>query len=137
MLGDDHPGVLNSINNFGMVLLAAGKLDEAERSVREALEGRQRVLGEDHPTTLGSLINLGTVLQRQNDWSAAEPVVIEAYETSRRVLGDEHSTTLTAAGHVGAVYVGQGRNDEAVALLAPLEVRPERRFPAAWRPASR
>jgi len=121
VLGDDHPGVLNSINNFGMVLLAAGKLDEAERYVREALEGRQRVLGHDHPTTLGSLINLGVVLQRQNDFRAAEPVMLDAYRTSRRVLGDEHSTTLTAAGHLGAVYVGLGRNAEAVALLAPLE----------------
>ena len=121
VLGDDHPGVLNSINNFGMVLLAAGKLDEAERFVREALEKRQRVLGEDHPTTLGSLINLGSVLQRQNDFRAAEPVVLEAYRTSRQVLGNEHSTTLTAAGHVGAVYVGLGKDAEAVALLAPLE----------------
>ena len=108
--------MLNSINNFGMVLLAAGKLDEAERFVREALEGRQRVLGKDHPTTLGSLINLGTVLQRQNDWRAAEPVVVEAYETSRRVLGAEHSTTLISAGHLGAAELeGVGRVDIIVA----------------------
>jgi tetratricopeptide (TPR) repeat protein len=121
VLGDDRPGVLNSINNFGMVLLAAGKLDEAETFVREGVEGRQRVLGEDLPTTLGSLINLGTVLQRQNDFRAAEPVVLEAYETSRRVLGEEHSTTLISAGHLGSVYVGRGKNAEAVALLVPLE----------------
>ena len=55
MLGDDHPITLISINNMGRLLQNQGKLGEAEPYLREALEGRRRVLGDDHADTLRSI----------------------------------------------------------------------------------
>ena len=62
--------MLNSINNFGMVLFAAGKVDEAERFVREALEQRQRVLGEDHDRARETARDLADL---RAAWDRVEP----------------------------------------------------------------
>ena len=65
MLGDDHHDTLISINNMGMLLLAQGKLAEAELYYREALDGHRRVLGDDHPDTLRLINSMGFLLQAQ------------------------------------------------------------------------
>ena len=43
---------LAAINNLAVVLEYEGDLPEAERLMREALDGGRRVLGSDHPDTL-------------------------------------------------------------------------------------
>jgi hypothetical protein len=51
--------VLTSANNLAFLLQAQGKLDEAERYDREALDGLRRALGERNPETVVCMSNLG------------------------------------------------------------------------------
>ena len=87
MLGEEHPDTLTSMNDLGEFLRAQGKLSEAERQTRAALDNRRRVLGEDDLDTLTSISNLGLVLHELGKLGEAERYEREAVEKSRRVLG--------------------------------------------------
>ena len=64
-LGEEHPDTLNMMNNLAILLQAKGKLDEAEKLYRTALEIMKRVLGEDHTDTLKLMEKLDVLLQAQ------------------------------------------------------------------------
>jgi hypothetical protein len=49
-------------------LTISGKLDEAEKYHRQALEGRKRMFSEIHPVTLTSLVNLASFLSEHGKW---------------------------------------------------------------------
>jgi tetratricopeptide (TPR) repeat protein len=52
----------------------------------------------------------------------------EAVETAQRTLGTEHPYTLIFAGYLGGVLAEQGKYDEAIALLAPIEPAARKTF---------
>jgi len=116
LLGEEHPDTLTSINNMGGLLLAQGKLAEAEPYHREAMEKRRRVLGDDHPDTLTSINNMGSLLREQAKLAEVEPYWREAMEKRRRVLGEEHPDTLTSINNMGVLLLDQGRLAEAEPL---------------------
>ena len=68
----------------------------------------------------------------------AEPYLRDGLEKSRRVLGNENDDTLTAINGMGGLLVAQGKQAEAIALLAPAEVATRKAFPGdnAFRLAS-
>jgi len=113
VLGDEHPDTLISINNMGFLLLAEGKLTEAEPFYREALETSRGVLGDEHPDTLRSITNMGYLLQSQGRLAEAEPHYREALEGFRRVLGDKHPLTLTSINNMGVLLLAEGKLAEA------------------------
>ena len=45
------------------------------RSIRRALEARERVLGKEHPDTLASVNNLASLYQAQGRYGEAEPLL--------------------------------------------------------------
>jgi hypothetical protein len=51
ILGDDHPGTLDSIGCLGLLLSRMERHEDAEPLLREAAEGSRRVLGGSHPDT--------------------------------------------------------------------------------------
>jgi non-specific serine/threonine protein kinase/serine/threonine-protein kinase len=98
---------------MGYLLKSMGRLAEAERYYREALEGRRRVLGDDHPRTLQSLNNMGGLLAAMGKFADAEPYVREALESQLRVLGNDHPETLNSIHNVGSLLQSMGRYEEA------------------------
>ena len=116
---------------MGMFLKAQGKLVEAELCLREALEGRHRVLGDDHPDTLKSINEMGYVLLDQGELAEAERYFREALEIAERlrtrVIGDEHNR---------AAYAGKLRLRETAAVLSSL-LTETNRFDRAWSVAER
>ena len=60
---------MESIYNLGNLLLAQGKLDQAEPLLRKALERYRRVLGDNHSSTLSSINSLGQLLKARASWT--------------------------------------------------------------------
>lgn len=52
--------MLEEVHRFEMLYANQGKLDEAEKTYRRALEGREKALGRDYASTL----ELGDVIER-------------------------------------------------------------------------
>jgi len=63
-LGAEHRGTLDSRNDFGMLLTALGKYDEAKAELGAVLEICRRVFGEEHPDTQMTAANLAAVIKR-------------------------------------------------------------------------
>ena len=120
MLGDEHHYTLSAINNLGALLIHLRRFDEAEPYLREALEGRRRVLGKDHPTTLTSINNMGALLYNQGRLDEAEPYLRAALESCRRLFGKDHPHTLSSIGNLSILLHRQGKLDEAEKLAREL-----------------
>ncbi len=69
--GGDDPLTLTAMSDQGRYLNAAGKFDQAELVLQEALAGRRRVLGNDHEKTVGSLVQLASILQELGRYDEA------------------------------------------------------------------
>ena len=72
---------------MGEYFLQTGKYIEAEKSYRQALELRERLLGVDHPSTLDSMNNLALVLDSQGKYEEAEKMHRQTLELREKVLG--------------------------------------------------
>jgi tetratricopeptide (TPR) repeat protein len=117
VLGEEHPDTLISINNMGFLLQAQGKLDQAERYLREALEKSRRALGVEHRQTLIAINNMSTVLYAQGRLTESEQYAREVLEIRGRVLGEEHPDTLISVHNMGSVLQEQGKLDQAEPYL--------------------
>ena len=74
----------------------AGRRDEAEPLLRQALEALVRVLGADHPDTISAVSSLGRCIQKQGRCEEAEPMYRQAWQDRVRVLGADHKHTINA-----------------------------------------
>ena len=99
----------------------AGAFGEAERTWREGLEAKRKILGPEHPETLDIQNNLGTAI-----WAGrkgpAKPSMFsrEVAEIRTRVLGPEHPATLASLHGLAWAYQYQGRFAEAEPIWAKL-----------------
>jgi hypothetical protein len=62
VLGADHASTLSTNVNLCAVLAQAGRLEEAEKLVRQTLDAARRVLGPDDPQTARTALCLQLIL---------------------------------------------------------------------------
>ena len=62
--GLEHPATMIILYNLGFVLADLGRVDEAEKLIRQALESLRQVLGPEHPSTLYTTRELGIRLEQ-------------------------------------------------------------------------
>jgi CHAT domain-containing protein/tetratricopeptide (TPR) repeat protein len=105
------------LNGQGISLYQQGKYRDAERSCREALEIRRKVLGEEHPDTAASYNNVAVCLQDQGQHGKALPLYEKALTIRRKVLGEEHPSTGTSYNNVAACLDAQGQHGKALPLF--------------------
>ena len=123
-LGDDHPRTLDSRSSLGLALLEQGRMEEAERMLREALTlaaGRQRSKDrkklEELQVSEGVVRNnLALVLRRRGELEEAGELYEEALESNREYLGDDHPYTATYRNNLAEVLRAQGRCEEALGI---------------------
>ena len=72
LLGDSDPLTLSAMDSWGRLLYMQGRYGEAEKHLREALDGRRRGLGDEHPDTVSSLGHLELVLEAKRASGADE-----------------------------------------------------------------
>ena len=80
--GADNLRTLENDEVVGRVLVARGRLDEAEQAFQRVARLRTSQLGADHPATADVIHELGQIALRRSDWPAA----LRHFEQSQRIL---------------------------------------------------
>ena len=84
------------LDGSGSLQLDKGDFAGAERTLREAVALRRRVLGEQHEDVATSLNNLAVSIGQQNRWAEAIPLHQQALAVVRSLKGPEHPDVATA-----------------------------------------
>ncbi len=111
-----HPKMAYPKLQLGRVLLATGRLAEAEQNLREALEIFESVAEDEVVAVADVSVELAALHLRGRDVDRAEPLARRGLELRRRRLG-EHRDTATALTVVADVEIQRDRLDAAEALL--------------------
>jgi hypothetical protein len=100
------------------VLYHQGKLEEAEKTFREVLAERERMLGADNPDVLTTRNNFAAVLNERGQVAAAEAhLMADVLAASEQILGPRHPDTLVTEVSLAAIRANQGRVAETLPLL--------------------
>lgn len=123
-LGKDHPLSLEGRRQLCLVLISAGRLDEAVRLARALLTRRQRVSGWEHPATLTNRYLVGLAMMRRGQYVEAEPLLLEVLADQERVHGADHPSTLSTRAALAELAGRRGALAESHAAI--VEVLKER-----------
>jgi serine/threonine protein kinase/tetratricopeptide (TPR) repeat protein len=123
-LGKDSREALQSTALVGLLAYHQGRLDDAERTLRETSRRQEKLFGGDHQDTTWTRVRLSWVEIEKGRLDTAEEILHDALERQRRTLGDEHRDTATTMNSLAVVYADQNRFAEAEALHSKvLEIR--------------
>jgi len=99
---DDGPlGLVEPLDNLGVILEAQGKLPEAEIALREALTIKRKLTGNEDIGLIGVISPLADVLMDQSKYAEAETLYRETLALSRKFYGNEHPLVGFVLGHFG------------------------------------
>ena len=93
-LGPDHPKLAYSLQSLSEILLAQGRVLEAEPIARRGLAIRDRIHGERHPTVSISLEILARIRERMGDIAEAEALYRRALVILENTAGPTHPRLL-------------------------------------------
>jgi serine/threonine-protein kinase len=119
-LGADAEPVGRTLANIGTVSVAAGKLEEGERSFRESLAILVPKLGEQNLDVASVRMSLADVLRKRGDLDGAEPLMKSTLEVRAKVLGETHAATQRALKALVDLETARGKPAEAAAYSARL-----------------
>ena len=118
-LGQYHPTPLSYQHELARLMVDMDKVDEAEASTRDCLNGCRAALGDSHPETLIAITHLAAVLRQQNKLEEAVTLAKEVragwMELERESKAPRN--TLTATNILAELLHTMGRNEEAEPLV--------------------
>jgi tetratricopeptide (TPR) repeat protein len=100
-LGESNVRTIDASNSLALIREYRGQLDDAEKILRECVDGAARVLAPDHPDMLILRMNLGQVWQRQQRFDEAEKLDREIVALSEKRSGGKDPNTLVLLGNLG------------------------------------
>jgi tetratricopeptide (TPR) repeat protein len=109
----DSVSMLSSLHSLWILYSDQGKLAEAEKMYRRALQGYEKALGADHTSTLNTVNNLGLLYRDQGKLAEAERMYQRALQGKEKALGADHTSTLNTVSNLGNLYRDQGKLAEA------------------------
>ena len=125
LLGE-HPDLVNSLNNLGLVLTLLEDFEAAETYLKRAIEMRERLQGPDHPSLADSLSNLGGVYYHQGKYDLALPLLERDLEISKKVFPDAHPNLAISYNNVASLRQAVGDYRGSLEYFATaLEMRQE------------
>jgi tetratricopeptide (TPR) repeat protein len=113
------PGIIVK-NDLALVLLASGKMQEAETMFREVVEQVTREHGPDAPYVNNMGFNLAAILYRQRRMDEAESLYQRIYEVRARRLGEDHPFTAATRLELIRIQIAREEFAAAHAQLAPI-----------------
>lgn len=93
----------------GQILNKAGRPDEAERSLREALALREANLPQDYFMTALTRGALGECLAAQKNFAEAEPLLLASYESLTLSQAGDNPRTSLAKRRLLELYAAWGK----------------------------
>jgi tetratricopeptide (TPR) repeat protein len=84
--GEQHADYARGLDRLGALYLTMGRLEQADKSLTQAIEIRKIALGEKHPEYAQSLHHLGLVRSAQGDFVRAAVLLRQAVEITRQNL---------------------------------------------------
>jgi len=154
IFGPEHEEVAESLDTLAGLKRQMGAHDQALALAQESLKIREKTLGPEHPETAASLVIMAMIYQQQGAVDKALPLAERALKIREKKLGTSHPKTAQAQRIVGLihtgrqdyakaeaavqegqrgkkgtgvmieVYLGQGRHQQALELLATLPLNP-------------
>lgn len=118
--GLNHPQLVESLNDLGVVLKDRGKLEAAEAFLRRAVDLRRALLGNSHEDLAISLEELGRLLREQGRLLEARSLFEEGLGIRRSIYGDRHSETLSSLNSVAMMQRDLGDAHSALELFREL-----------------
>jgi serine/threonine-protein kinase len=112
-LGANHHDTLKSMVGFGTALDDAGRLDDAEAMLSEAVRRCRRILGDEDPLTLEAQAAWGEALQSLSRYDQAEPLLQQTLQAQQRVLPEGDEQILTTMSSLAVCLRVQGKLAEA------------------------
>ncbi len=117
ILGDNHPGLLDPMNNLVGVLGEKGELEEAELVARKTLALARSFPGKERLAATRTLLNMAGLKYNRGDYEGAQHWMQEALSLQREILGHHHPETLIAQTSLGIILYKKGELAEAYRIL--------------------
>ncbi len=104
--------------SLGVVLDQLGRVEEAEKLLRESFESSRQVQGPEHPSTLFIMNGLGALNIKLGRLDDADALLAPCIEAHRRLVGPNHADTLETQKLIDTVVSLRARAVEAKADAA-------------------
>jgi hypothetical protein len=127
--GDTHPDVVKSIKDLAGFHLNQGKLDEAERLIRDLLSAQRKALGNENREVAKTLGSLAALLIDHGRPAEGEPLARESLALHQRLYGEATVEAFGAAHDLAIALDKQGRYAEAELLLRDVLVMERKLMP--------
>jgi CHAT domain-containing protein/Tfp pilus assembly protein PilF len=123
LLGEKHPRLIWATRDLGFLQELAGRPNEADQLLGEAVKLAKARFGTGHPGYALALFGRGAFLSRAGKPADAETLFREVVARRDHLLGPDHPETLRAAHWLGHVLGQQRKLPEAARVLADAEYR--------------
>ena len=111
VLGEEHKGTLDSLNNMGTVIHQMEDYEGALVYYQQALKVQEKVLGKTHPKTLDTMNMASVHMEGLKDFAKAEKMYRLAPDGHEKSLGKEHEATKLCAMNL-AILVAEKLKDK-------------------------
>jgi len=108
VLGEEHPTILDNMEQLAVVYDKMGRYSEAEQMFRDVLELRKEVLGKAHPNTLNTMEHVATIFNKMGRISEAEVLFWEVLKIKEKFFGIAHPSTRDTREHLANIHKSQG-----------------------------
>ncbi|GFU97287.1 kinesin light chain [Trichonephila clavipes] len=116
MITVTEPPIAFTLNNLSAFYGKTGKVEEAEKFCRKAVEFRKRVLGNNHADVGKQLCNLAAICCHTKQYNEALECYKEAIDIFSRTIGPENSYTMKTKNNLASLYVETEHYKEAEKL---------------------
>ncbi len=103
--------------NLGSIYQKLGKLDQADKLLRQAAEERQAMFGADTAEEAEAVITLGLLRDAQGQYDEAEHLIRHGLDIQRRRLPSNHPAVARTTSALGKVLEDRGSYDQAIHVL--------------------
>eukprot|EP00897_Mesotaenium_endlicherianum_P005604 jgi/Mesen1/5071/ME000252S04183 len=110
---NSHTARWRVFTDLGRDLFSQGKMGEAERYFRQAIEEAKQGFGADDPHVASSCNNLAELYRMRREYEQAEPLYLEAVARLRQAMGPHHHSVGLALHNLGSFYLLQRKLDLA------------------------
>jgi serine/threonine-protein kinase len=110
---EPSPRAARTLNHLGKVLVATGRLDEAEEVARHAMQMATATLGALHEEVAESLNTIAAVRFTKGDDAAAEPLFRQALDIRRQRLGQDHPLVPAVLNNLASLLSRRGDHPAA------------------------